>query len=78
MTRQKIPATKRKLEIFPSDPGAIPKVHVKDIRQTETRQKILAQSGNKQSEQLKETTNIGHMKQKISTSHRERVCDQTK
>ena len=78
MTCRKIPATKRKLEIFPSDPGAIPKVHVKDIRQTKTGQKILAQSGNKQSEQLKETTNIGHMKQKMSTSHSERVLDRTK
>ena len=77
MTRQKIPATKRKLEIFPSDPGAIPKVHVKDIRQTETGQKILAQSGNKQAEQLNET-NIGHMKQKMSTSHSERSCGRTK
>ena len=71
MTHQKIPATKRKLEIFPSDPGAIPKVCVKDIRQTETGQKILAQSANKQGEQLNET-NIGHMKQKMSTSHSER------
>ena len=78
MTHQKIPATKRKLEIFPSDPGAIPKVCIKDIRQTETGQKILAQSSNKQSEQLKETTNIGHMKQKMSTSHSERVRDRTK
>ena len=78
MTRRKIPATKRELEIFPSDPGAIPKVHVKDIRQTETGQKILAQSGNKQSEQLKETTNIGHMKQKMSTTHSGKVRDGTK
>ena len=30
------------------------------------------------SEQLKETTNIGHMKQKMSTTHCAKVCDRTK
>ena len=76
--RQKLPATKRKLEIFPSDPGAIPKVRVKDIRQTETGQKILAESAKKRSEQLTEAVTISHMKEKTLTSDGEKVRDSAK
>ena len=38
-----IPSTKRKLEIFPSTEGTIPKVRVKDIRKTKIGEEILSQ-----------------------------------
>ena len=47
MSRRTIPASKRKLEIFPSTTGSIPKVHVKDIRQTEVGQEILMKTVDK-------------------------------
>ena len=47
MSQRTIPATKRKLEIFPSTTGSIPKVRVKDIRQTEVGQEIIRKTFDK-------------------------------
>ena len=61
--RNMIPSTKRKLEIFPSTKGTIPKVRVKDIRKTKIGEEILSQGLRQVSEQQqdvrkKETAHI--------------------
>ena len=74
MNRRTIPATKRKLEIFPSTSGSIPKVRVKDIRQTEVGQQILRQRVD-ETDTSEWNRNIQQMKEIQSTAHTKTISE---
>ena len=74
LSRRTIPATKRKLEIFPSTTGSIPKVCVKDIRQTEVGQEILRKTVD-ETEGSEENRNIQGMKENQSTAYTKSISE---
>ena len=74
MSQRTIPATKRKLEIFPSTTGSIPKVCVKDIRQTEVGQEILRKTVD-EIEGSEQNRNIQQMKENQSTAYTKSISE---